>query len=186
MNPAPASSIALTGHTSGIGMAIHDRLVNLGFEVRGFSRSSGYDITSKNQVDALLAEIGDCSIFINNAAQDWAQIDLLYRIFDQWKELDKLIINIGSNSGDGNKSRAYKYAIEKAALDKATSQLNNIPNSRCRVTTIRPGWVKTPRIAHLENNEAMLDAIVIAGIIEWIVKMPKHIHIPNLTVVAKN
>ena len=61
----------------------------------------------------------ECDVFINCKHDGFQQVELLYEA----AELDKRIINIGSNSPDGNKSWRHPYAVQKAALDKANEQL---------------------------------------------------------------
>ena len=61
----------------------------------------------------------ECDVFINCKHDGFQQVDLLYKA----AELNKRIINIGSNSPDGNKSWRHPYAVQKAALDKANELL---------------------------------------------------------------
>lgn len=177
--------IAITGHTSGIGKATVDLLEQNGFKCSGFSRSNGYDISNQEHLTKLANEIIDFDVFINNASSEWSQVELLYTVFNHWKNKTRRIINISSNSGDGIKTYAYKYAVEKAALDKATIQLNNIRDAKCRVTNIRPGWVNTPRIAHLKIQDPMLDVKDIAGTILYILSLPAHVNISLINLEAK-
>ena len=57
--------------------------------------------------------LNDCDVFINCKHDN--QVKLLYEA----AELNKRIINIGSNSPDEIKKQPHIYAIEKFALDKA-------------------------------------------------------------------
>ena len=48
-------SIAITGHTQGIGSAIYERLGYSGYQCKGYSRSTGWDIVAQHK--QLLKEI---------------------------------------------------------------------------------------------------------------------------------
>ena len=85
--------IAITGHTKGIGKAIAGLYYT--DEVVGFSRSNGYDITEPNDIARIITESANCNIFVNNAYHDFAQCDLLERMFELWKnDPTKTIVNI--------------------------------------------------------------------------------------------
>lgn len=180
----PKLNVSITGHTSGIGLDLHQKLSALGHSVLGFSRSNGFDLAEPNSIPRIINAAEGCSVFINNAHRDWAQVDLLYALFKAWEHRPTRIINIGSNSGDGTKNFAHPYAAVKTALDKAAEQLNNVPGSQCRIVTLRPGWVRTPRVQGLTENP-MLDAQDITQVILWILSLPAHMHIPSITMEAK-
>ena len=74
--------ILVTGHTSGIGEIIYN-----GFEnIRGVSRSEGYDISNTEQANSIVSLAKEYDIFINNA----------FNLVKQWKRLvlsqEKLLI----------------------------------------------------------------------------------------------
>lgn len=146
--------IAITGHTSGLGKSIFDKTNSI-----GFSRSNGYDI---NQPQPIVEAAKNFDVFINNAYSGFAQVGMLYNIYESWKNQDKLIVNISSNSSDGIKNKIHPYAIHKAALDKASEQLSNLGN-RCRVVNIKPGWIDTPRVSTI--NEKKIDTIQLSDFI---------------------
>ncbi len=177
--------VAITGHTSGIGQNLFASLNELGFTVSGFSRSNGFDISSADQQSRLITSILDYDIFINCAYYKWAQTEILFNLFSQWQDLNKHIINISSNSGDGTKSFIHPYAVHKASLDKASQQLNNIKGAKCKVTTIRPGWVNTPSVSHLETKEAQLKMSELTQTLVWLLDLPQHIHIPAIDIQAR-
>lgn len=133
---------AITGHTQGIGKSLFDRLSP---NCLGFSRSTGYDITSKLDRSRIILAALDCDIFINNAHDGFSQTEMLYDMFAAWKGQDKLIVNIGSDTTSGIKKKVWKYSSEKAALDKANEQLGFLSDP-CKVSMIRFGYVGTDRI----------------------------------------
>jgi short-subunit dehydrogenase len=135
---------AITGHTRGLGAAIAQTL-SYGHTVLGFSKSTGYNITDKEDRKLIIEQSQDCHVFINNAHKGYAQTELLYELWEYWKDQDKLIINIGSNTTDSIKPFAHKYTAEKNALEKASEQLANL-NMPCKVSMYKFGWIGTERV----------------------------------------
>lgn len=166
-------------------MAIRAQLESEGHKVRGFSRTNGFDLKQEGTIPRLLECLSDSDVFINNAYSEWAQTELLYALFAKWKTEERVILNISSNSADTTKSFEHKYAIAKGALDSACIQLNQIGGARCRVVNVRPGWVRTPRIASLHVQEPVLDPIDVARTVSWILNLPKGVHVPQITLVAR-
>ena len=94
----------------------------------------------------------DFDIYINNAHDGYSQTELLYKLFDQNKDRNCQIINIGSVSADGDRKSVNPYAIQKKSLDSACTQLQLI-DSRCRVIHIKPGRMNTDMIKHMDVNK---------------------------------
>ena len=67
--------VAITGHTNGIGLGLHNYFVEKGHEVLGFSRSNGYTMPEAN--DRILSQIIDCDLFVNNSEPVNSQIFFL-------------------------------------------------------------------------------------------------------------
>lgn len=65
----------ITGHTHGIGRAMYEHFVELGWEVVGLSRSNGYSIPEK--IDEIVNISTGCDLFINSSFADGHQIELL-------------------------------------------------------------------------------------------------------------
>lgn len=126
-------NIAITGHTSGIGKEFYNFYLKKGYTVTGFSRSTGFDIT--NQIDRYkIIELSkNADLFINNATawnkDDFAQVELLFNLWESWKYQHKHIVNIGSSltmrwsKGDARTSMSYRTA--KIALENACEFLCN-------------------------------------------------------------
>jgi len=136
--------VAITGHTSGIGK----ELANVFSDYIGFSRKNGYDLHNRIVREKMYAEIGDCDIFFNNADIGWNQSALLYELWDKWKDTNKIIVNIGSDSADYNQPIARPYNIQKRALQDACLQMQQ-SNQLCKVVLLKPGYVDTPRVQHI-------------------------------------
>ena len=104
-----------------------------------------------------------CDIFINCKHDGFSQVDMLYKA----AKMNKRIINISSNSGDGIKSFIHPYAIYKAALDKANEQLfyNGI-----NTTSVRFGYFDSERVAHVDKPKMKVEYCV--EVIDWILNQP--------------
>lgn len=177
--------IAITGHTAGLGKGLYEHFVEQRFEIKGFSRSNGYDLTDPMTLRKLAEELESYDILINNAHADWSQTELLYLCFEKWKSQPKHIINVSSNSGDGIKPFVHPYAIHKAALDKACEQLNAQKGARCRVTNLRPGWINTERIAQFNVTDPKISIKDITLLIEWLLRLPQTLHISTISMTAR-
>jgi hypothetical protein len=135
---------AITGHTAGIGSKLFERLSP---NVIGFSLSSGYDITNINDRKKIITESKDCDVFINNATAEFAQTLLFLELFNEWKDQDKTIINVGSRIAEitvlpRDRQDLLKYQAEKLIL----KEMNNRVYGRCKVKYKWFGYVGTEKI----------------------------------------
>ena len=108
----------------------------------------------------------ECDIFINCKHEGFQQVDLLYKA----AELNKRIINIGSNSPDENKKKPHVYQIEKFALDKANEQLFY---QGVNTTIIRFGYFDSPRVEQIDAKKMSIDYC--CSIIHWILQQPHRV-----------
>lgn len=108
----------------------------------------------------------ECDIFINCKHDGFSQVELLY----QAAELNKRIINISSNSGDGIKSKPHIYAVEKNALDKANEQLFY---QGVNTTSVRFGYFDSPRVEQINEKKMSIDYCV--SVIDWILQQPHRV-----------
>jgi len=108
----------------------------------------------------------ECDIFINCKHDGFTQVEMLYKA----AKLNKRIINIGSNSPDGIKTKPHIYAVEKTALDKANEQLFYQDVNTC---IVRFGYIDTPRVEHVSNKKMSVDYA--CSIIFWILKQPHRV-----------
>ena len=81
---------------------------------------------------------------------------MLYELYDSWKDSNKIIVNIGSETTCGIKKHPHVYTAHKVALDKASEQLSHL-NSKCKVLNIRFGWVGTARILNNYNPASYIE-----------------------------
>lgn len=141
--------IAITGHTAGIGNALSNILSTRGHEIVGISKRHGYNIRN---IPKIVPMIAPCDMWINNAQAGYSQTELLYKVWDQWKDMPNKTIWIIStiltgDTGVANIPGMEKIAIaeyknQKRALEDAFYQLRSL----CfypRMMMIRPGAVAT-------------------------------------------
>ena len=91
----------------------------------------------------------DFGIYILNAHYEWAQTELLYKLFEANKNRECQIVVIGSVSADGDRKEVNRYAIQKKALDAACTQLQLVP-SECFITQIKLGRIDTDLVKHID------------------------------------
>jgi NAD(P)-dependent dehydrogenase (short-subunit alcohol dehydrogenase family) len=137
---------AITGHTKGLGKELSRHV-----DYIGFSRSNGHDISTLDGRNNIVIKSNDCNIFLNCAySGDYSQVDMLYTIFNSWKDKESLIVNIGSETTSGIKNHIWPYSSHKAALDKASEQLSFL-NTNCRVTNFKFGYINSTRVIETIN-----------------------------------
>jgi short-subunit dehydrogenase len=175
--------IAITGHSKGIGKALYDNL-SQDHVVEGYSRSNGYDIAT--DIDKIIFNAIDCDVFVNNAYKGIQQVDILYKLYNHWKNhKSKTIVNINSISKyPGLSGNMTGYSAHKAALWHAASQIMfKDPTRRCRIININPGYVNTSMTNHMPDIEGKsITADECADTIAWAINQPQHIEIGELTV----
>ena len=133
------------------------------FYITGTRRGLGKMLREKyNTVDSLQ----DCDVFINCKHDGFEQVKLLY----QAAELNKRIINIGSNSPDETKKVKHIYAVEKSALDKANHQLFY---QGINTTIVRFGYFDSPRVAHIDKKKMSIEYCI--SVIDWILNQPHRV-----------
>lgn len=87
--------VCVTGHTVGLGKTIHEYLSKRGYDVVGFSRSTGDDIDDPETRRKIINT--NCDVFINNA-YSVNQTSLLEEVIAAWDGQNKIVINIGSKA----------------------------------------------------------------------------------------
>lgn len=170
--------IIVTGHTSGIGLAIKTWFDSHDYSTIGLSRATGHDLRDPSTIARIVAASTEGAVFINNAYAGMAQVNLLYALYDAWRDRQTTILSIGSNSSDGIKNYRHPYAVHKYALDKAVEQLQHT-KPICRLMNLRLGYVDTPSVAHI--TQPKLTTNYVAGLVGWMIEQPERIN--TLTVV---
>lgn len=121
--------VVITGHTYGIGQTLWEFFYQRA-EVKGLSRSNGYDIDK--DFDQVVEEIKGCDLFINNAYRDQQQTKLLMAV----KDFVPKIVVMGSVSRFYPELIPTDYVKDKQDLAEA-----------CRLISIDPNG---PDILHLD------------------------------------
>ena len=119
--------IALTGHTKGLGQEIYNSFVRE-HEVKGFSRSNGYDIKNPRDRNKIMNDSEESDILINLVHNYYHQTDLLLERFKSWENYNKLIINISSSVVDNkdwgiDRLDYIEYKNQKIALETMSDLL---------------------------------------------------------------
>ena len=168
-------TMVITGTTSGLGYEAVRYFANRDWKICEMNRPD-FDIMKPN-----MSIISEFDVFINNAYGDgFAQTKLLYKVFEEHKNRECMIVNIGSVSGDGDRQRVYPYAIHKAALEKASIQLALL-ETNCKVCLIKPGRMYTPMTEHRTEYYRMPPTDVVKAI-DFMVNQPKQIIVKSLTI----
>jgi hypothetical protein len=158
--------VAITGHTKGIGHGLYNFFSPT---VKGFSRTNGYDINSFNDRYKIITESSDCDIFINNAHSNFGQTYMLLDLFQEWKNLDKTIINIGSRVTEINLEASrhdlLNYQAEKLILKQMSAKLQGY---KCKVVYRSFGYVGTDAIKSKYPNFTPKDYISVEEAIQII------------------
>ena len=110
-----ATSVAITGHTRGIGRGIAEEFKNRNWDVIGFSRSNGFDIAEHDCISRMISVVkeNDCDVVVINAYHGFMQIHQLFEFAKLWEhDVNKTIITIGSTSGtEWRRPYPYKYGV---------------------------------------------------------------------------
>lgn len=177
--------IAITGHSKGIGKALFEHLSKSN-NCKGFDIISGYDINVNSK--EILKESSHCSVFINNAYCNTAQVELL----EKWHRLHfyspHLIINISSIAADllydenvkdsssvFDKLKNIRYSVysnNKFKLNLLSHKINR-SGSMCKSSIIMPSSVSTDFAKshnHKILDKEMLEPFDIAVVVEQIIK----------------
>jgi hypothetical protein len=110
---------AVTGTSQGLGKYLADR-----YNAQSFSRDHGYDITTPSGRKKIV-EDANFDVFINSARCGFSQTELLYNLYEEYKDTNKIIVSIGSFGKEYYlQEKPYKYGIEKLALNEASKQLS--------------------------------------------------------------
>ena len=135
---------AVTGHTYGIGEALHQRLGGL-----GFSKSTGYDIRDAIARQHIIDACKDVDVFVNNAPADFGQSQLLLELWQEWRNQDKTIINVGSRIAEIDLPSGYAHLLDYQMYKRTLKTLSNTItelDSPCKVKYRWFAYVGTPKI----------------------------------------
>jgi NAD(P)-dependent dehydrogenase (short-subunit alcohol dehydrogenase family) len=97
MSQGKTNSIAIIGHTRGIGCAIAELYKGKGYRVIGMSRSNGYDMTVDQE--KIVDTVRDCELIVINAHAGRSQLNLLKSVYGRYHDHRKKVVVITSTSG---------------------------------------------------------------------------------------
>lgn len=142
------ATVAITGHTSGLGQALLGHFQQQGHQVLGFSRSNGYDIRDPAAQDRIVEQAQTADIFVNNAYHDYddSQLRLLEKVFASWHGTDRVIINISSRFTQGNNAYCRTKQLQDDFCQSKVYQKPHILN-------VKPGLIDTPRVRDQAGNK---------------------------------
>ena len=146
--------IAITGHAQGIGKSLTQIYQKNGHTVIGFSRSNGFDISDPAAREQIVIASQECDMFINNAYSrkggNFAQVELLFDIWESWKNQHKTILNISSSITEKWQTNhpIIAYRVSKQALENACEFLYN-HSQWPAVSIVSPCLTDTP--PHINN-----------------------------------
>ena len=135
------------------------------FYITGTRRGLG-EALKEYYSQRIVNTLEECDVFINCKHDGFSQVELLYEA----AKLNKKIINIGSNSPDGIKTKPHIYAVEKSALDKANEQLFYQGVDTC---IVRFGYIDTPRVESVDDKKMSVDYA--CSVIFWILEQPHRV-----------
>lgn len=166
--------IAITGHTSGIGLALFQHFA-AAHDVCGFSRSNGYDISTEAGRAMVMQQARDCDIFINNAYHnfDRSQYLLLESMWHAWQgQGHRTIINISTRWTNGD----HAYCKTKLEQDKfCLERVGQWP----RIINVKPGLIDTPRVKNISGNRMQVATVV--QLIQYILDTESNFNITSIT-----
>lgn len=177
--------VVITGHTSGIGKGLYDYFLSNNDNVIGYSRSNGFDLSNKDQLDRCIQEIisNDTEITILNAYAGRAQLTMLTLLNNIWcMNKNKTVVIIGSYGPDYCPNITPVYAIEKNALDRAAFEYTH--NRLWRLINIRPGYTDTDMVKHVIINKMPVKDVVDSVI--WAINAPDTCTIQSLTIIPRS
>ena len=113
---------------------------------------------------------------------------MLVEVYEKWQNTSKHIINIGSIAPDFKRTDynvdRMMYRGTKGGLDIVSDELSSA--GKCRVTNIRPDWMKSKELERLEQEYQRkapnpLEYQDVADLIFFIVEMGDKLTITSLT-----
>lgn len=172
--------VAITGESRGVGKAVADYFRQNGYEVVGFSRSSGYDLTKQEAIRAAIPLIADTDLFVNNFYNINLQLRLLARVHEKWQgQEDKRIIVMGSVASETSGHDNAEYAGYKAGLDKMVRNLQG-KSLWPRIHLLKFGMVDTMMSAKYDKTIPRMQPEHIISVIDWILNAPSPITIQEV------
>lgn len=179
--------IAITGHSAGIGRSFARRLQGMDHEILGISKRDGNNIRN---IPKIVDMILPCNLWINNAQAGYAQTELLYKVWDAWKNQKGKSIWLISTmmTTDLRLPRIpgmteiaiAEYKNQKRALEDAFYQLKSLAPYP-QMLLIRPGSVATQPGQTADLNGADVDKWVDSVIDFYLLATDRNLYIEEIS-----
>jgi len=118
--------------------------------------------------------VSDCDVFINNAQAGYGQVDLLIELFQEWKDSQKLIVNVGSRIAEVMLGEPHLHLLHYSAQKKALkTTVAEIQGYNCKIDYVWFGYVGTARILAKYPHFTAADYITVSAAAD-IVMQPVH------------
>lgn len=156
-------------------------------EATFFSKSSGYDLTTKKDRERVAQEACQHDVFINNSAlHNFNQTLMLQEMYANCMEwnAETHIINIGSTIDRVTGGRVWLYGSEKRALRDLSNDItrSSVWSSAppCKVSYISFGTLSNNQEKHPTRKCIPIDEIALY--IKWVIEQPRHLNINELSI----
>jgi len=158
-------------------------------EATFFSRSTGYDLSTKRDRERVAEEACQHDVFINNSAlHNFNQTLILQEVFSKCIEwnAETHVINVGSTIDRVTGGKVWLYGTEKRALRDMSNDISHssvwssLPP--CKVSYISFGTLSNNQHKHPTRKCISLDEIALY--IKWLVDQPRHLNINELSIDA--
>jgi hypothetical protein len=159
--------ILITGHTSGLGKRLYDRL-SLEHEVHGMSRTNGYDLTKDYQ--SVLEFAKTCDVFINNAHVNTIQSDFLNDMVGS----DVTVITSGSIAAD----RTFNdYCFQKKHVEDTFDK--SVERYRSRGLFLKMGYLEN-KLDYATKGDMKFKVIEIDEVVDTVIFWLSHRRITKI------
>lgn len=162
--------IAVTGVSSGFGKYLISNL------------EGSYGVSLRQPVEELIKQISTANILINHAySNDTKQSQLLYEMFNLWKDEDKTIVNFGSAAILENATFDPMYVANKKHLNNLSNSLvANSSYKKLRVINFNPSTLENNKIFPENYNKLEFEQLL--KILKFIIELPQSVEVSNIVI----
>lgn len=137
-------------------------------------------VSLRDGIESCFAAIKDCDVFINYSHNRTDQSILFSKIFREWVDQPKTIINFGSSIVNEDGTPFPHYANDKKHLvNVARDTARSYPHKRVRVVNLNPSTLET-NTSYPEYNKISFKALF--DVVEFILNLDQSIEISDITV----
>jgi len=198
------SRIAITGTTSGIGLALVDRLSGSN-DVTQFSRPE-FDLLDDHTLEKI--DLSGYDILVNNAGADYRRTDFHQHEYGNWRDTVKInlivpmyltqkfitqntqgtVINITSTGNQilPNTNSTVFYRTSKVALKHFTNEINET-HTDFRIVDVEPGKTST-QFGHNAGHEKITNnkKLNTSDVVQAVIYAIEHPHITHIRIKNTN